>query len=82
MLTVPEILDHPQVRDRGMIATFEDVPGADCDVRVIRTGIKLSGAAPSVATPPPRLGQHNNEVYGELGLDEETVQRLAEDRVI
>jgi len=82
VLTVPEILDHPQVRDRGMIATFDVVPGADRDVRVVRTGFKLSGAAPSVATPPPRLGQHNNEVYGALGLDDEAVHRLAEEGVI
>jgi len=82
VLSVPEILEHPQVRDRGMIAAFEAVPGADRDVRVVRTGFKLSGAAPSVATPPPQLGQHNDEVYGALGLDEEAVRQLAEEGVI
>ncbi len=82
VLSVPEILDHPQIRDRGMIASFDAVPGADRDVRVVRTGFKLSGAAPAVDTPPPRLGAHNAEIYGELGLDQDTVERLTEEGVI
>jgi len=82
VMTVPEILQHPQIRDRGMIGTFEAVPGAERDVRVVRTGFKLSGTAPAVATPPPRLGEHNGEIYGELGLDEAAIERLAEEGVL
>src|SRR5215471_8035962 len=64
---VPETLDHPQIRDRGMIATFPQAPGVGRDVRVVRTGFKLNGKAPSVAAPPPTLGQHAAAILGELG---------------
>ena len=39
---------HPQIRDRGMIATFENAPGVGRDIRVVRTGVKLNGEAPAV----------------------------------
>jgi crotonobetainyl-CoA:carnitine CoA-transferase CaiB-like acyl-CoA transferase len=76
VFTVPEILAHPQVADRGMVATFPEVPGVGQDVRIVRTGIKLDGEAPGVDTPPPLLGQHNAEVFGALGLDEDEIARL------
>ena len=82
VLTVPAILEHPQIRDRGMVAEFDAVPGVDRDIKVVRTGIKLDGQAPSVATPPPTLGQHNREIYGELGIAEPEFQSLQQQGVI
>src|SRR5215831_10277319 len=61
---VPETLDHPQIRDRGMIATFPQAPGVGRDVRVVRTGFKLDGKAPAVEFPPPTLGQHSSAILG------------------
>jgi crotonobetainyl-CoA:carnitine CoA-transferase CaiB-like acyl-CoA transferase len=82
VLSVPQILDHPQIRDRGLVADFEDVEGVDREIRVVRTGFKLSGQAPAVDRPPPRLGAHNREVYGELGVSTEELQRLNREGVI
>lgn len=82
VLSVPDILDHPQVRDRGMVARFADVPGVERDVRVVRTGFKLDGEPAAVAAPPPRLGQHNDEVYGELGLGAGEITQLRAEGVI
>ncbi len=80
--SVEQALAHPQVAERGMVATFEDVPGVGRDVRVVRTGFKLDGAAPSVDSPPPRLGQHNEELLRELGYDAEQIRSLKEERAI
>src|SRR3546814_4080445 len=44
---VPEILAHPQARDRGMIGRFTQVPGVDRDVEVVRSGFQVDGHAPS-----------------------------------
>ncbi len=82
VFTVPQVLAHPQIRDRGMIAGFAGVPGVGRDIQVLRTGVKLDGAAPAVATPPPRLGEHNGEVYGELGLDADAIAGLAREGVL
>jgi len=56
--SVPQALGHPQIADRGMLATYENVPGVGRDVRIVRTGFKVDGQAPSVASPPPRLKAH------------------------
>ncbi len=69
VLTVPEVLDMPQVSDRGFLARFEDVPGVGRDIDVVTTGIKLDGDAPRVDAPPPELGQDNNAIWSELGLN-------------
>ncbi|MEP0940121.1 MAG: CoA transferase [Rhizobiaceae bacterium] len=76
VLTVPEVLKMPQVTDRGFIAKFEDVPGVDRDVQLVRTGVKLDGEAPAVDTPPPELGQDNQTVWSQLGLTTDEIAEL------
>jgi crotonobetainyl-CoA:carnitine CoA-transferase CaiB-like acyl-CoA transferase len=82
VLSVPDILDHPQVAGRGMIAAFDDVPGAGRAIRVLRTGVKIDGEAPAVDAPPPRLGEHNTEVYGALGLSADEIAGLKAEGVL
>jgi formyl-CoA transferase len=80
--TVPQALEHPQVAGRGMLATFPDVPGVGRDVRVLRTGFKVNGQAPAVASPPPRLGEHTAAILAELGYDAAAVAALEEEKVV
>jgi formyl-CoA transferase len=82
VLSVPDILDHPQVAGRDFLATFADAPGVGRDVRIARTGVKLDGEAPSVSDPPPLLGQHNNEIYSGLGLSAAEIEQLEQAGVI
>jgi crotonobetainyl-CoA:carnitine CoA-transferase CaiB-like acyl-CoA transferase len=82
VMSVPEILAHPQIAGRGFLGTFADAPGVGRDLRIARTGMKLDGEAPSVSDPPPLLGQHNAEVLGALGLNAEEIARLEVDGVI
>ncbi len=76
ILTVPEVLATSQIADRGMLGTFENVDGVGRDITVVRTGFKLDGQAPDVATPPPTLGAHNAEVFGALGVSEDELAKL------
>lgn len=82
VLTVPDILAHPQIAERGLIGGFEDVPGVGRDVRLARTGMKLDGAAPATATPPPELGVDTEAVLAELGYDDEAIAQLRSDGAI
>jgi formyl-CoA transferase len=76
VFSVPEALEHPQIRDRGMIATYEKAPGVERDIRVVRTGFKLNGRPPSVDSPPPALGQHTDEILAELGFNQSEIGAL------
>ncbi|MCT8266136.1 CaiB/BaiF CoA transferase family protein [Afifella sp. JA880] len=82
VMSVPDILAHPQIAERGMLGTFQNVPGVGRDITVIRTGIKMSGEAPSVDAPPPQLGEHNQEVYGALGLPASEIETLQKEGAI
>ncbi len=82
VFTVPDILAHAQIAERGMLAELPDVPGVGRDIRVARTGVKLNGAAPAVEAPPPRLGEHNHDVYAELGIGESELRELQAEGVI
>lgn len=53
------------------------------DMRVNGNPVKLLDMMPEVVTCAPALGQHNEEIYGQLlGLDKEQLEALAEDHVI
>jgi crotonobetainyl-CoA:carnitine CoA-transferase CaiB-like acyl-CoA transferase len=80
--SVPEALDHPQVRDRGMIASFEDAPGIGREIRLVRTGFKLNGQPPAVETPPPMLGQHTEEILTDLGYGIQEIDKLKQEGAI
>ena len=82
ILTVPEALAQPQIAERGMVGTYTDVPGVGRDIQVTRTGIKLDGRAPTVDNPPPMLGEHTDEILGEIGLTDAEIKILKEQKAI
>ena len=67
VVTVPEALENPQVKHRELLQGFDTVPGVDRPISVTRAGFKISGANPTAKSPPPRLGEHTEEVLRGLG---------------
>jgi crotonobetainyl-CoA:carnitine CoA-transferase CaiB-like acyl-CoA transferase len=63
---VRDILAHPAVAESGHIATYDNVPGVDRPVKIARPGFRVDGVVPSVAAPPPSLGQHTTQVLATL----------------
>lgn len=80
--SVPDILADPHTQHRGLIADFENVTGIDRDISVVRTGFQIDGKPMEVASPPPTLGQHNEDLLGELGYDRATIDRFRAEGVI
>ncbi|CAH1691142.1 Formyl-CoA transferase/CoA:oxalate CoA-transferase [Hyphomicrobiales bacterium] len=65
ILTLPEVVSHPHIRERGSLMEIEYPPGSGA--RVVIPGMPWRDvAAPRVQRDPPGLGQHTREVLEEL----------------
>ncbi|GAA4613534.1 CaiB/BaiF CoA-transferase family protein [Actinoallomurus liliacearum] len=78
--TVPEALDHPQVRARDMVVEV-DHPGAG-RLRMVGSPLKLSAHPPAVRSAPPGLGEHTDEVLAELGLGPDEIAAMREEGAV
>jgi crotonobetainyl-CoA:carnitine CoA-transferase CaiB-like acyl-CoA transferase len=71
------ILEDPQVRDGGLLRTIDREAGP---VQVVGSPMRFAaGSLP--AAPPPRLGQHTDEVLRGAGVDDATLERLRSDGI-
>jgi crotonobetainyl-CoA:carnitine CoA-transferase CaiB-like acyl-CoA transferase len=65
---ITQILDDPHFIDREVIA---DYPDPDMESFPMHHVVPRLQATPgSIRTPAPKLGQHNRELLGEVGIDE------------
>jgi crotonobetainyl-CoA:carnitine CoA-transferase CaiB-like acyl-CoA transferase len=76
VLDVPAMLEHPQVKDRRLVHTFDAVPGVDRDVSVLRSGFRLASGDPAPAFAPRRLGADTDDILSELGYDAAEIATL------
>lgn len=74
-----QLFNDPQVQHREMVVHCSDNELGE--VPHIRTPIRMQSAV-AVRTTAPRLGQHNQDVLSELGLDPETLAQLANEGVV
>jgi crotonobetainyl-CoA:carnitine CoA-transferase CaiB-like acyl-CoA transferase len=73
--TIPQIVDHPQVKARGALVEM-DHPRAG-KVRMVGVPVRLSETPGSVRTPAPMLGEHTEEILEKmLGLGAEDITSL------
>jgi crotonobetainyl-CoA:carnitine CoA-transferase CaiB-like acyl-CoA transferase len=82
VLNPKEVLLDPHLRERGSF-DLVDVPGAGKRPVPRVLGARFSRFDAGARGPAPKLGEHNREVLqGLLGLSDEEVTRLEEERVI
>ncbi|HRE21457.1 MAG TPA: CoA transferase, partial [Rhabdaerophilum sp.] len=82
VLSVPDVLDHPQIRERGLVRIFDDVEGVDRPVRVVRSGFRLGSGDPGPKSPPPALGADTDDILAGLGYAPEIIASLRREKAI
>jgi crotonobetainyl-CoA:carnitine CoA-transferase CaiB-like acyl-CoA transferase len=74
-----QLFNDPQIKHREMVVHAHDEELGD--VPHIRTPIRMESPL-AVRQVAPRLGQHNAQVFGDLGVDDGELQALAQAGVI
>ena len=74
--TFAEVVADPHIVERDMIQPTVQADGET--MSIVGPAVKFSRTPTTVRTAAPGLGQHNDEVLGQLGLDAEAIARLRE----
>ncbi len=78
--TIPEALDEPQVRHRGMVRDYQH-PAAE-SVRLVMSPFRFDRQPTNNDRPPPLIGQHTADVLGEIGFAPQDITELRQQGVI
>ena len=71
--TIADALSNEQTDARGMIDTIID---DEREIPVIEHPLNFKHAQSGFDGPPPKLGEHTDEVFAELGYTEQRLERL------
>jgi CoA:oxalate CoA-transferase len=75
--TAPEVMHDKHMHERGMLAEIEHPELGP--ITLPTSPLRLHGLEKAPAAPSPKVGQHNDEVYGGwLGLSEAELRELRE----
>jgi crotonobetainyl-CoA:carnitine CoA-transferase CaiB-like acyl-CoA transferase len=65
--TMGEAVADPHLASRGIIHRHEGARGVEGAFGVPLAAFTFAHGGPSIETPPPALGEHNEEIFAELG---------------
>src|SRR6266436_1487610 len=66
--TMGEAVADPQIASRGVIHRHACAPGIEGSFGVPVAAFTFAHDGPRIDTPPPAVGQHNEEIFAELGV--------------
>ncbi len=77
--SIDEILAHPQLEHRPLVQEIEGPYGT---VKLATSGFRLDHGGAALTRPPPKLGQHTDELLGEAGYSTAEIASMREAKVI
>jgi len=80
VMNLEQVFADPQAIDQKAVVTVEH-PGHGA-VSMLGSALHIDGAPLPVRAPAPKLGEHNTEVLGELGLSTAEIDQLRERGVV
>ena len=79
--TIDEVVEDPQIRHRDMLVEIDHPTVGKLPMHGLN--VHFSETRETIRRPPPLLGQHNEEIYGDwLGIGSDEIARLAERGII
>jgi crotonobetainyl-CoA:carnitine CoA-transferase CaiB-like acyl-CoA transferase len=81
MLSPQDVLDDPHVKAMGYLRRMP-FPGAARDVPITETPFRLSATPGTIRSAAPQLGEHTEEILGEIGYDAGEIAALRAREVV
>jgi crotonobetainyl-CoA:carnitine CoA-transferase CaiB-like acyl-CoA transferase len=82
VLSPQQALEDEQAAAMGWFKPVADYPGLPRPAPVPDLPLRFSGSTTGIRHRPPRLGEHTDEILGELGYDAAQVAELRRQGVV
>ncbi|MFP6808323.1 MAG: CoA transferase [Pseudomonadales bacterium] len=79
---LPEVINDPQFKERGVFETLPSPADIDKDITVVKAGYITNEDGPEVRSGPPKLGEHTEEILLSLEYSLEDIAGLKDRGVI
>jgi crotonobetainyl-CoA:carnitine CoA-transferase CaiB-like acyl-CoA transferase len=78
--SLEQLLDHPHTSASGIIVDYAHPTAGQ--LKGVGHPVLFNGNERRAGRPPPVLGQHTDDVLGEIGLSPDTISELRRARVV
>ena len=79
---VEQLANHPYVRERGSLVSLPDADVEGGRLPMHAAVPRLSETPARMRSPAPDIGQHNDEIYGQIGISAADLQELKQAGVV